>query len=282
VFNADGSASFLPNGQWPSDYVFNFAASQVRATPATTPLFLWVAPTDPHLPANPPVRYQSVTVPNLPAHAPSFNEADVSDKPIDKQLPKLTAAKIAAIEQDRVGIGRCLMGVNDGIGQLLSSLSATGRLANTYLFFLSDNGYLLGEHRMIKKGEAYEEPSRVPFMVRWPGVAGRTEKGVISSVDLSATVCALAGTTPPGTDGVDLAPLLSAAKPVRDAAYIEPPGGGWDAVRTGTHKYVEYSNGGRELYDLVADPFELTNVALSPAYASTRTVLAARLAQLKP
>ena len=59
-------------------------------------------------------------------------------------------------------------------------MSATGRLASAHLFFTSDNGYLLGEHRMVKKGEPYEEPSRIPFMVRWPGVAGRTEAAAIA------------------------------------------------------------------------------------------------------
>ena len=206
----------------------------------------------------------------------------MSDKPLSRQLPLLKASEKAAVAVDRLNIGRSLLGVNDGIGELLGALAATGRLASSHLFFLSDNGYLLGEHRMIKKGEAYDEPSRVPFMVRWPGVAGRTERGVISSVDLSATVCALAGTTAPGSDGVDLAPLLYAGAPVRDAAYIEPPGGGWNALRSANHKYVEYGDGSLELYDLVADPFEMSNLAKVPAQQPTVAALHTRLAALKP
>ena len=169
--------------------------------------------------------------------------------------------------------------MNDGLGKLFDALAATGRLATAHLFFLSDNGYLLGEHRMVKKGEAYEEASRVPFMVRWPGVAGRTERGVIGSVDLSATVCALAGTTAPGTDGVNLAPLLARGTPVhQDFVYIEPPGGGWNAMRSGSIKYVEYGDGTRELYDLVADPYEMNNLAK----VRDLSLYSARLAQLKP
>ncbi len=281
VWNAAGSANFQPGAMWSSDYVFHFAAQQVLSTAASTPMFLWVAPTDPHLPADPPSRYANTSV-VLPPKAPSFNEADVSDKPVHQQFRKLTTTEQATIDRDRLGIGRCLLGVNDGISELIGALSATGRLANAHLFFTSDNGYLLGEHRMTKKGEPYEEPSRIPFMVRWPGVAGRTERGVISSVDLSATVCAIAGTTPPGTDGVNLASLLTTATPVRDVAYIEPPGGGWDALRSANHKYVEYGNGSRELYDLVADPFEMTNLANVGAHQSTVNVLSARLHQLKP
>ena len=281
VWNAAGSSNFQLGSMWSSDYVFHFAAQQVLATAATTPMFLWVGPTDPHLPADPPARYASSPV-ALPAKPPSFNEADVRDKPLSRQLPLLSKSQQTAIEGDRLGIGRCLLGVNDGIGELLGALAATGRLASSHLFFVSDNGYLLGEHRMIKKGEPYEEPSRIPFMVRWPGVAGRTERGVISSIDLSATVCALAGTTPPGSDGIDLAPLLYAGRPVRDAAYIEPPGGGWHALRNANHKYVEYGDGSRELYDLVADPFEMSNLAKVPAQQATMAALSSRLAALKP
>ena len=69
---------------------------------------------------------------------------------------------------------------------------------------------------------------------------------------------------------------------MRDAAYIEPPGGGWDALRSANHKYVEYGNGSRELYDLVADPFEMTNLANVGAHQSTVNVLSARLRSLKP
>jgi N-acetylglucosamine-6-sulfatase len=280
AWNADGSATFIQNlnGAWPTDYVFQFATDQVLATPATTPMFLWVGPTDPHLPANPPTRHAQ-DQPALPPKAPSYNEADVSDKPPSRQFPLLSRTVQSAIDVDRIGIARCLLGVDDGLAKLLSALAATGRLATAHLFFLSDNGYLLGEHRMVKKGEAYEEASRVPFMVRWPGVAGRTERGVVSSVDLSATVCALAGTTAPGVDGVNLAPLLARGTPVhQDFVYIEPPGGGWNAMRSGSIKYVEYGDGTRELYDLVADPYEMNNLAK----VRDLSLYSARLAQLKP
>lgn len=283
VWNAAGSAGWKPGSQHTTDYVFDVAGSQIRATPTTTPMFLYIAPQAPHLPAKPPTRFATAPV-TLPLKPDSFDEADVSDKPPPNNSAKpLTAAQIAQVDTDRLQIGRSLLGVNERIGNLLSALTDTGRLADSAIFFTSDNGYMLGEHRLFKKGEPYEEPSHIPFMVRWPGVTtGRTELGVVSSIDLSATVCVLAGALPPSTDGVDLSPLLDSATPVRDAAYIESAGNSWDAVRTARYKYAEYATGARELYDLAIDPYEMVNRATDPAYATTRNELAAQLAALKP
>jgi arylsulfatase A-like enzyme len=206
----------------------------------------------------------------------------VSDKPAPfNTTASLTAAQIAQVSRDRLQIGRSLLGVNDGITTMLSALDDTGRLADTAIFFTSDNGYMLGEHRLFKKGEPFEEPSHVPLLVRWPGAAGRRETGVASSIDIAATVCTLAGAVPPSADGVDLSRLLDSRTAVRDAAYIEAPGNQWDGLRTGTFKYVERRTGARELYDLAADPSELVNRAGSPAYAGTRSALATRLGTLR-
>ena len=281
VWYAAGSSNWKPGALHTTDYVFGLAASQVRSTATTTPLFLYVAPMAPHLPAKPPARYANSPV-TLPDKPPSFNETDVSDKPYpDNTATALTTTQIAQIETDRLNIGRSLLGVNDGLATLFAALADTGRLADAVMFFTSDNGYLLGEHRLLKKGVPYEEPTRIPFLVHWPGVAGRTEPAVISSVDMSATVCALAGAPPQSADGIDLTPLVTMGTPVRDVAYIEAAGTTWDGLRSAQHKYAEYRNGGRALYDLVGDPWELQNRALDPAYGTTRSTLAARLATLR-
>ena len=79
---------------------------------------------------------------------------------------------------------------------------------------------------------------------------------------MPATVCAIAGTTAPGTDGVSLVPLLTQAQMVREGSYITPPDRlTWEGVRKARYKYIEYTDGFRELYDLQTDPFELQNVA---------------------
>src|SRR5262245_46237603 len=105
---------------------------------------------------------------------PSFNEADVSDKPPHiRNLPLLTAEPIAALDREYQARLEALQAVDEGVARIIDALAARGELDNTYIFFTSDNGYHLGQHRLFVppgKGEAYEEDIRVPLLVRGPGV----------------------------------------------------------------------------------------------------------------
>lgn len=77
----------------------------------------------------------------------------------------------------------------------MTRLEDNGLLDNTYIFFTSDNGYHVGQHRMVPgKGCPYEEDINVPMMVRGPGVPkGRTVEFVTSHTDIAATLFNLAG-----------------------------------------------------------------------------------------
>jgi arylsulfatase A-like enzyme len=280
------SGAWNLNGMHETDYCFKWASDWVLTVPAAQPFLLWVAPKLPHEPAKPPARYANA-LPTLPPEPPSFDEADVSDKPaVVRRKPRLSAAKAAEFRRLRLAQGRSMLALNDGMKTLLASLRQAGRLESTIVVFASDNSFMMGEHRLESKGFVYEESVHVPFLVRYPGVAGRREAGVISLVDLPTTLCALAGTTAPGTDGVNLVPLLTSGTAVRAAAYLTPPRVlGWHGVRTARYKYAEYtdSSGFRELYDLATDPFELQNIAgrTDAATVLVRQQMAALLQQLK-
>ena len=276
------SDNWKPGMQHETDYCFTWASDYLRSVGTAEPLFMWVAPKLPHDPFVPPDRYKTAS-PKVPATPPSFNEADVSDKPaFVRSKPRLTAAQIATYNQDRLLQARDMLAINDGIKSIVSALKTTGRWTSTVVIFTSDNALTLGEHRLDNKGFPYEESVRVPFIVRYPGVARRGEWRPISLVDVPATACAIAGTQAPGTDGVSLVPLLTNAQSVRAGSYITPPDQlTWEGVRKSRYKYVEYTDGFRELYDLQTDPFELQNVAGQPSMATVQQQMRTTLDQLR-
>jgi N-acetylglucosamine-6-sulfatase len=223
---------------------------------------------------------------------PSFNEADVSDKPL-RPAP-LSATEIRGITEHYQQRHEASLSVDDAVGVLMDALSASGELADTYVIFSSDNGLMLGEHRIRGgKGTPYEVASRVPFLVRGPGIpAGRVVEEVAGQVDFAPTVMQMAGlSVPSSVDGLSLLGLLqgtqqSVARPavLLEAAAktsVESPPWVYQGVVDGRWKYVARTNGGRELYDLEADPYELVNVAGRAAYASQQQVLASLLAGLR-
>ena len=104
-----------------------------------------------------------------------------------------------------------MLAVDDMVGDLVKVLHDSGELDNTYIFFTSDNGFHLGQHRLgAGKWTAYEEDIRVPLLVRGPGVPeGKTLDHMVLNNDLAPTFADLAGAeTPSFVDGRSLKPLL--------------------------------------------------------------------------
>ena len=265
------------------------------------PFFAYVAPKAPHPPATPAPRdlhtYDGLKAPRLP----SFNEADVSDKPSwIRQLPRLDARAKARIDSRAENRAESLQAVDDLVEEVVAKLENTGVMGNTYVFFTSDNGFHHGEHRITDgKARPYEEDIRMPLLVRGPGVAaGSTTDKLTLNTDYLPTftdlACPLSSpceshVTQNWTyvpDGRSLGPVLERNAPAwRSAILLEghktAEGGGTPAyygIRTTDTKYIEYEGGARELYDLKADPYELLN-KYDPA--APPNVLSSRLAALK-
>ena len=253
---------------------------------ATAPFLLCVNPVDPHMAARPQPIYAHTPV-WVPPDPPSFNE-DVSDKATWVYGARSGKAKIKALREERVKAHRALLGVDDLVMRIIDTLESTGKLDETVICFLSDNGFLWGEHNLIRKHWQYEEVIRVPLLIRYPGLTGnRVESRVVSNIDLAPTFAAIAGATPSQViDGRSLLPIIQSPDAFWDeAVLLEKFADGrsdfaFTGVRAPGWTYVVYHNGEEELYDLTADPFQLTNVAARPEQAAMKATLAAKMRAL--
>jgi len=261
----------VPQGTYETNYFSSTAAYFIRtASTERKPFFMWLGTSAPHRNVDPPPRYAEA-FPSIQApRPPSFNEEDVSDKPRWlRHKPPLSESEIAGIdEQYRIRL-QTMVAVDDLIGRLVEALRKSGELDDTYIFFTSDNGFVMGEHRRPQgKWSAYEEAMRVPLIVRGPGVPeGETVHEMVLNNDLAPTFAALGGASVPSfVDGRSLVPLLGSSSPPPSGwrtAFLEEglasktgrPA--FKAIRTTDHLWVEYADGERELYDLEDDPYEL-------------------------
>ena len=188
---------------------------------------------------------------------------------------------------------RVVASIDDNVGRLLDRLEALGLAEDTIVVYTSDQGFFLGDHGMFDKRLMYEESLQMPFLLRYPRLvqAGSTADDIVVNVDFAPTLLDLCGVElPSSVQGRSFAAVLGGETPQdwpqsmyyrywmhRDGAHLAPAHYG---VRTRTHKLICYyndplgevgANGPAsavewELFDLVADPYEVDNVIADPAY----------------
>ncbi|WP_228282187.1 sulfatase family protein [Rubrobacter tropicus] len=195
-----------------SDYVERTAGADPPFFTTDRPFLMWLGTKAPHQPATPAPRHADELKDLELPRSPSFNEEDVRDKPrwVQDNQP-LGPDQVAYMQELHRKRLQSMLAVDDMVGDLTDSLRRSGELDNTYIFFTSDNGFHLGQHRLgAGKWTAYEEDIRVPLMVRGPGVPeGKKLPHMVLNNDLAPTFTDLAGVDPPDfVDGRSLAPLL--------------------------------------------------------------------------
>jgi N-acetylglucosamine-6-sulfatase len=285
-----------------------------REAGAKQPFFIWWSPAAPHREdvsttlmgrqgpdPRPAPRYADESAELTLPRPPSFNEEDLADKRTNLQeaAPPLSDAQIEQLQLDYEGRGGSLMAVDQHVKHLVRTLRRTDQLDNTLILFLSDNGWLQGEHRIPgDKFLPYEESIRIPLIVRGPGVPkGETVHGQVSNIDFAPTLLDVAHAKPGRTlDGVSLLPTIR--KPSRRPNRVleiealdrlfagDIPVNNWDrpytGVRTDRYTYVVWTETAEEeLYDRATDPYQLASVADDPGYAAVKAELAAKLAKLE-
>ena len=294
-----------------TDTMTRAAVKEIRKN-AGEPLYLQIDYQAPHGDVRPPVGPQPATRhagsmgrTALPRPA-NYNEADISDKSQlirDVAPARLDYQRNQRLKRTYRRYTASLRAVDDGVGAIIKTLRNAGELDNTYIFFLSDHGYFLGEHRFsASKFLPYDASARVAMAVRGPDVpAGGRSEELVGNVDIAPTALRLAGTDAGfEVDGRPLRqfwrdPEKESRRPLGlafPAPEVERPAGGasvsaaapplrFDGFMVGPYKYFRFADGGEaELYDLQRDPWELQNVIDSPAYAEVRQYMENRLPQV--
>jgi arylsulfatase A-like enzyme len=182
------------------------------ATAVETPFMMNVWFNAPHGPFDPAPRHlftlSGAALPRLQA----FDEKDLSDKPkwlrkqARKRLGKALKQTIASERRRRL---EQLLSVDEAVGDIVAELSQEDLIDETYIIFASDNGFFRGEHRIAGgKYLAYEPSSRVPLMIRGPGItAGVQSDELVSAIDIPQTIEEIAtGATDPDADGRSFLP----------------------------------------------------------------------------
>jgi len=303
-------------GNKPEDYLTDVLTDETvsfinEQASSTQPFFIALLHSAPHVDTSgkgpvllpiPAPRHDGVYDSAVHPRGPAFNEVDVSDKPSfmqDADNHLLSEIEIAEEELLYRKELETLLAIDDSVEAIVTALETSGQLDNTVIIFTSDNGHLHGEHRQrTSKRLVYEESIRVPLMMRGPGIdsnATRTE--LVNNIDMVATIVDLADATPGRTlDGVSLSSLFSKlTTPWRTGILVQGSDlaqyprrdllGIYQAVRTENFIYAEHTTSEgvieKELYDLLADPYQLESVHDTGTYALVQNDLLTKLDVLR-
>ena len=168
--------------------------------------------------------------------------------------------------------------MDEQLGKILDELERLKLSSSTAIVFISDHGYHLGEHNFWQKSNLHEEVTRVPVIISAPGLKPGRTQSFAELIDIYPTLCSLLKVPiPKSVLGKSLLPTL------RDPSISPRPNAlslnrGSHSLRTDRWAYMKYKNGDEELYDMIKDPAQFSNLAKKKEYRTTKTQL---LNQLK-
>lgn len=261
-----------------NQYIEDFMDS--AAVHSDKPFLLFFFPLAPHTPNTPrsidATKYVGETMP-FPVNFYNYTEGYPSfyDSPGSVWVKDTSATE--KFIGDRY---RCLIGVEDNVSRIFNWLDAKNQTDSTFIMFTSDNGYIIGEHKMRAKALPIEESIRVPMYVRYPAwfpEHQEIDNDMVELLDIPKTLLDVAGI--PDTYGFMGHSLHDIAAPdtLRPYVFYEYEGAEPDAanqvpdlrgIRSLDYMYVysECDCWTEELYDFSADPLQDTNQIFSAAH----------------
>ncbi len=262
-----------------------WAVRQLRAE-HDKPFFLAVGIYRPHDPQYAPSEYFDEH-PLADVELPTILASDLDDVPQVAQRHVRAANNYEAMIRKHNALQSATRGylaavtfADAMIGRILRALASSQYNDNTIVVLFSDHGYHIGEKQKYHKSTLWEESTRVPLIIRSPGVgtSGTVSTRAVSLIDLYPTLAELASlSSPADLDGESLVPLLNDPDAPRSTPAITTRQGQHHSVRTDRWRYIRYGDGSEELYDHAADPMEWKNLAADGTHEATRQRLAAQL-----
>jgi arylsulfatase A-like enzyme len=259
-----------PKG-WDDTYVTDQALDFLRTKAGDGPWFMTVSFMAPHSPYTP-----LPAVANAPVPPPTISPSVGRSNPGMYHVVRRHAESREFNTRVWEGELRMLRTVDSEVEQIRKALDERGDLDNTIAIYMSDNGLLLGEHRLDGKRLPYPEATSVPFAISAPSraAAGSVDTRLTSNVDVAPTILDAAGVDPAlryPLDGYSLFDagwtrklLYEESFNVRPDKHWEPP---WRSIRDGDFQFIEWLSQTfpehtvwREYYDLRTDPYELHNL----------------------
>lgn len=282
-FWCEGETVWIGNQGYSTDFIFERAAAFIQSTPANQPYLLVITPRASHAP------FEAATQDRGLFSWWSYSSAALNEDTSDKcsHLHGLPPKNVSNMQSQARRQQETLLSVDRG----LANLEGLINWSKTIFAYTSDQGYLLGDHRLNDKGSPYERAIHVPLVVVTPGgIAGQVSDSLIVQPDITRTVAALARIyAPTGWDwaGRSFHRTLLYGKaglrtnfPLMQFPQLnDDTKPGFIGVRSRQYKLIEFANGCREFYDLTLDPFELDNQINNPVYASQIKIM---LNQVKP
>ena len=158
----------------------------------------------------------------------------------------------------------CTTFVDHQVGKLMEALERNGFADNTIVVLWSDHGWHIGEKAITGKNTLWDDGTRVPLIFSGPGVAKGRSTQPAELLDIYPTLCALTKTkAPEHLEGIPLTPQLADASAKRERPAITTHNHDNHGIRSENWRYIRYADGSEELYDMVKDPNEWTNLAKS-------------------
>lgn len=254
---------------------------------ADKPFFLAVGFVRPHVPFVAPSNYFEPYLPYDKLPLPPKVPGDWDDIPKPGINYKTSVNMKLDLRRQQKAVGGYYAAVaymDAQVGKLLDALDRSGQADNTIVIFTSDHGYHLGEHDFWAKVSLRDESAMVPLIVHVPGKQPAVCRSLVELIDLYPTVARLCGLEVPARlQGLDIARMFDdPGHRARETAFCVAPSSQGFLLRDEQWAYLQYgedASRGIELFDMLADPKQYTNLALKPELADVVKAFQEKLAQ---